>query len=147
MLTVSFTTLLQNHLARLNGSRKPMSKKIFLVDIDGTICEDIPNEAGCEAMAKAKPFPDAIKWVNKRHAEGNYICFFTARRSDEHKEVTDEWLKKQGLKYDQVIYNKPRRTKELNQYHLIDNVSVRATKYEGKFTEFKKKNFDIEVFA
>lgn len=119
--------------------------KIFLVDIDGTICENIKNEEGIERMANAKAFPEAIEWINKKHGEGNYICFFTAR-TDEHKEVTEQWLERHGIAYDQVIYNKPRRVGKFDQYHLIDNVSVRATKYEGKFGEFKKRSFDIEVF-
>jgi len=120
--------------------------KILLIDIDGTICEDIKNEEGLERMENAKPFPDAIEWVNKKYDEGHYICFFTAR-TDRDKKVTEKWLKGQGIKYNQIIFNKPRRTGKYVQYHLIDNASVRATKYEGKFTEFVKRSFDIEVFG
>ena len=35
-----------------------MCKKILLCDIDGTICEDIPNEQ-VERMATAENIPDA----------------------------------------------------------------------------------------
>jgi len=33
--------------------------KVYLVDIDGTICDDIPNETP-EMFATAKAFPDAL---------------------------------------------------------------------------------------
>ena len=122
-----------------------MGKKIFILDIDGTICEDIRNEEGCEKMLAAKPFPDSIEYINRLYSDGNYICFFTSR-TDEHKDVTIEWLKKNGLKYHQIIFNKPRRIGEYDEYHWIDNMHVKATTYKGKFTNFVKKKVEIEVF-
>ena len=38
--------------------------KNYLIDIDGTITDDIPNEEA-ERMATCKPFPDALKTCNK----------------------------------------------------------------------------------
>lgn len=67
--------------------------KIFIIDIDGTICENIRNEEGIERMRNAKPYWDSIKKINELYDQGHYICFFTAR-TDEHKEVTIEWLKR-----------------------------------------------------
>ena len=29
--------------------------KIFIIDIDGTICENVPNELGAERMRHARP--------------------------------------------------------------------------------------------
>ena len=40
-----------------------MAKKIFIIDVDGTICEDVLNEEGTERMANAKPYPDVIKQI------------------------------------------------------------------------------------
>ena len=122
-----------------------MGKKIFIVDIDGTMCEDVRNEEGIEKMEEAKPFLDSIETINKLFDEGNYICFFTSR-TEEHREVTENWLKKQGVKHHKIIFNKPRKTGEFTEYHWIDNVHVRATTYQGKFTDFKKKQVEIEVF-
>lgn len=120
-------------------------KKVYLVDIDGTICDDIRNEEGIAAMAIAKPYLDGIEWVNKKYDEGHYICFFTARKQ-EHKEVTEDWLDNHDVKYHQVIYNKPRRIGKYTSYHMIDNASVKATTYKGKFSEMVKKQVEIEVF-
>lgn len=122
------------------------TKKIFLIDMDGTICEDIRNEEGVERMRQAKPFQDSIDGINRLHDDGHFICIFTAR-TDEHSDVTEEWLKRYGVRYDQVLYNKPRKLGKYTEYHLIDNAKVRATTYKGKFSpNFVKKAFDIEVF-
>lgn len=42
----------------------PEHIKNFLVDIDGTICDDIPNEEP-ERMVNVEPYPDAIKVINQ----------------------------------------------------------------------------------
>ena len=119
--------------------------KIFVIDIDGTICENIRNEEGVGRMAEAKPYMDSIKRINALYDEGHYVCFFTAR-TDEHKQVTEDWLKKHNVKYHQVLYNKPRKIGKYDQYHFIDDASVRATTFKGKFTSFTKKKVEIEVF-
>ena len=119
--------------------------KIFIIDIDGTICENIRNEEGVSRMARAKPYVGSIKRINQLYDEGHYVCFFTAR-TDEHRQVTEEWLKKHFVKYHQVIYNKPRKMGKFDEYHFVDDTSVRATTFRGKFSSFIKKNVEIEVF-
>ena len=56
----------------------PDEIKNYLIDIDGTICDDIPNEEP-ERMLTAKVYPDALETLNKWHKEGHIICFFTSR--------------------------------------------------------------------
>jgi len=70
----------------------PEGVKNFLIDIDGTVCDDIPNEEP-ERMATCLPYPDALKILNKWYAEGHIITFFTSR-TEVHREVTEAWLKK-----------------------------------------------------
>jgi len=119
--------------------------KIFLIDIDGTLCENVKNEDGIEKMATAKPFEESIKEVNRLYDEGHYICLFTAR-NDEHKEVTEKWLKRHGVKYHQIIFNKPRKIGNYTEYHFIDDTPAKATTFKGKFTKFVRKKLEIEVF-
>ena len=119
--------------------------KIFIIDIDGTICENIPNELGVGKMRNAKPYNDSIRMINKLYDEGHYICFFSAR-TDAHRRVTEAWLKRHGVKYHGLILNKPRKLAPYTGYHFIDDAHVRATTYRGKFTHFVKKNVEIEVF-
>ena len=121
------------------------TKRIFLVDIDGTICENIPNEDGVERMRNAKPYEESVRAVNRLYDHGNFICFFTAR-TDEHAEVTKEWLQEHKVKYHQIIFNKPRKSSTFTEYHFIDDTHAKATTFKGKFTHFIKKKIEIEVF-
>ena len=93
----------------------PENVKNYLIDIDGTICDDIPNEEP-ERMATAKLFPDALETLNKWYDQGHIICFFTSRTED-HRQVTQQWLDKNGFKYHSIVMGKPRG----GNYHWIDN--------------------------
>ena len=118
----------------------PADIKNYLIDIDGTITEDIPNEEP-ERMATCKPFDDALAMLNAWYDEGHIITFFTSRTED-HREVTTQWLDKHGFKYHGILMGKPRG----GNYHWIDNHLVRATRYKGKFTSLIKRREEIEVF-
>lgn len=118
----------------------PQGIKNYLIDIDGTVGEDIPNEEP-ERMATAEAYPDAIKTLNKWYDEGHIIFFFTSR-TEAHREVTETWLKKHGFKYHGMVMGKPRG----GNYHWIDNHLVKATRYRGKFTDLINKEVTIEVF-
>jgi uncharacterized HAD superfamily protein len=98
----------------------PEEVKNFLIDIDGTICDDIPNE-------------EPERMVD--------VPFFTSR-TEAHREITETWLKKSGFKYHGLLVGKPRG----GNYHWIDNHIVKATRFKGKFTNFVKKNKEIEIF-
>jgi uncharacterized HAD superfamily protein len=114
--------------------------KNYLIDIDGTICDDIPNEEP-ERMLTAKLYPDALVTINKWYDEGHNICFFTSR-TETHRDYTEIWLKKNGFKYHSLLMGKPRG----GNYHWIDNHLVKATRYRGKFTELIEKEVKIQVF-
>jgi hypothetical protein len=118
----------------------PEGKKNFLIDIDGTICEDIPNEEP-ERMATAAIYAGALETCNGWYAQGHIITFFTSR-TEEHRAVTAEWLDRHGFKYHGILFGKPRG----GNYHWIDNHIVRATHYAGKFTELVEVDAKIQVF-
>jgi hypothetical protein len=118
----------------------PEGIKNYLIDIDGTVGEDIPNEEP-ERMVTAQAYPDAIKTLNKWYDEGHIIFFFTSR-TEAHREVTETWLKKHGFKYHGMVMGKPRG----GNYHWIDNHLVKATRYRGKFTDLIDKEVTIQVF-
>ena len=118
----------------------PDEIKNYLIDIDGTICDDIPNEQP-ERMETAALFDDALETINQWYDEGHIITFFTSR-IESHREVTETWLNKNGFKYHGLLMGKPRG----GNYHWIDNHIVRATRYEGKFTNLVEKSASIQVF-
>ena len=61
--------------------------KIFLIDIDGTCCEDIMNEDS-HLYPTAKVIEGSLEQINKWYDEGNHITFFTARKVYDVVEVT-----------------------------------------------------------
>ena len=46
--------------------------KNYMIDIDGTICDDIPNEEPTR-MATANVYPDALETLNKWYEGGHVI--------------------------------------------------------------------------
>lgn len=125
-----------NHIS----PKLPQEVKNFLIDIDGTICDDIPNEEP-ERMEDAVIYEGALDMINKWFEEGHIITFFTSR-TEEHRPVTERWLAKHGFNYHGILFGKPRG----GNYHWIDNHIVRATRYEGKFTELVMADAKIQVF-
>ena len=118
----------------------PEHIKNYLIDIDGTICDDIPNEEP-ERMAFAKVYPEALKTLNRWYDQGHIITFFTSRL-EEHRSVTKKWLNDHGFKYHGLLMDKPIG----GNYHWIDNHMVRATRYDGRFTDLIEKTVKIQVF-
>ena len=97
----------------------------WLIDVDGTVCEDIPNEEAWR-FADAKPLEGSVEWVNSLTAKGDTVTFFTSRQS-QHRLVTLEWLCRNGFHFIGLITDKPRG----GQYHWVDNLSVKATHWTG----------------
>ncbi|GJM36615.1 MAG: hypothetical protein DHS20C18_56160 [Saprospiraceae bacterium] len=118
----------------------PETIKNFLIDIDGTICDDIPNEEP-ERMMSCIPYPDALKIINKWYKEGHIITFFTSR-TEEHRALTEDWLERHHFNYHSLLVGKPRG----GNYHWIDNHIVKATRFKGKFTDLVVRTHEIEVF-
>jgi hypothetical protein len=115
--------------------------KNFLIDIDGTICDDVPNEEP-ERMGTVLPYPDALQMLKKWYHEGHIIVFFTSR-TEAHRSITEQWLQQHGFLYHGILFGKPRG----GNYHWIDNHIVKATRFKGKFTDLVVKNHEIEVFS
>lgn len=132
------------HDLTVNGQKVspvlPENVKNYLIDIDGTICDDIPNEEP-ERMVTAAVYADALVTLNKWFDEGHIITFFTSR-TEEHRDVTETWLQKHGFRYHGMLMGKPRG----GNYHWIDNHLVRATRYTGKFNDLVEKQHTIQVF-
>jgi uncharacterized HAD superfamily protein len=118
----------------------PDGIKNYLIDIDGTITDDVPNEEPWR-METCLPYDGSVEMINKWYDKGNVITFFTSR-TESHRKVTEEWLNKHGYRYHGILMNKPRG----GQYHIIDNHVIKATRFKGKWSKMIKKNFDIEVF-
>lgn len=97
----------------------------YIVDIDGVVCEDIPNEEP-ERMVTASEIPGTKEMINRWYDEGNIITFFTARTED-LRAVTVTWLKEHGFKFHHIIFGKPRG----GSYHFIDDKPIVFTRFQG----------------
>jgi len=118
----------------------PENIKNYLIDIDGTITDDVPNEDP-ERMKIVEPYEGSVELINAWYNEGHIITFFTSRGS-ELREITETWLKDNEFKYHNLLMDKPRG----GNYHWIDNHIVRATRYNGKWTPLTTVNTNIQVF-
>ena len=123
-----------------NSPTLPDGLKNYLIDIDGTITDDVPNEEP-ERMRQVIPYEGSVETLNGWFDEGHIITFFTSR-TEEVREITEEWLDKWGFKYSNLLMGKPRG----GNYHWIDNHIVRGTRYKGQWTELTNRTVEIQVF-
>ena len=118
-------------------------RKVFLIDIDGTICDDIKNEDS-HLYSSAKPIEGSREIINNWFDEGHHITFFTARESKD-RAVTEEWLKNNGFNYHGLVTDKP-RIKDGEEYCWIDNRPIRGITYKGTWSELTEVYAKIQVF-
>lgn len=93
----------------------------ILIDIDGTICDDVPNEEP-ERMKTATPYKGAKEHINHWYEEGHQITFFTSRENAAHRQITEDWLRKHGFHYHNLLMDKPRG----GNYYWVDNHIVNS---------------------
>ena len=127
----------EGHLA---SPQLPSDIKNYLIDIDGTITDDVPNEEP-ERMSVVIPYSDSVETLNRWYDEGHVITFFTSR-TEEHRDITETWLNKWGYKYHGLLMGKPRG----GNYHWVDNHIVKGTRYEGVWSDLVREERTIEVF-
>jgi len=76
--------------------------KRIVIDLDGTICQELPTFD----RSLAKPKPGAVETINKLHDAGWFIIIYTGRGWAEYK-MTKYWLDAAGIKYDVLLCAKP----------------------------------------
>ena len=118
----------------------PAEKQNYLIDLDGTVCDDCPNEEP-DRMVTAKPYLEARDTINKWYDQGHIITFFSAR-TDDHRGLTVRWLSEHGFKYHRLLLNKPRG----GSYVWIDNHSVKGVTYKGIWSNLVKKLKEVTIF-
>ena len=114
--------------------------KNYLIDIDGTITDDVPNEDH-ERMKHVLPYDGSVETLNKWYDDGHIITFFTSR-TEEVRQITEDWLDKHGYKYHGLLMGKPRG----GNYHWVDNHIVKGTRYQGVWADLIEVNKKIQVF-
>ena len=79
-----------------------MRQEIILVDIDGTLTNEVCFTE--EECVMATPRYNSIAYVNQLHNE-NFIVIYTARRQELYF-PTITWLKMYGVKYHAIQFGK-----------------------------------------
>lgn len=103
-----------------------MSKfnKIYVFDLDNTLCETIKNPNGFWEYEKSKPLKERIKLVNRLYEEGNYIIIDTARGSGSGKdfyELTKNQLNIWGLNHHEL-----RTGVKISSDYYIDDKAINS---------------------
>jgi len=90
--------------------------KTYVIDIDGTICENRASKEAC--YSESKPIMNRIEKINRLFDQGNEIIYLTARGMGRHNNnpyaaiqdfysLTELQLKKWGCKYHSLFLGKP----------------------------------------
>ncbi len=119
-------------------------KKIFIFDLDDTICKTLNKK-----YDKSKPYKSIIKKINLLKENGHIIKIFTARYMGKNKENyklvkkkyfsrVQRQLKGWGVNYDELILGKPSYDYFIDDkcYNIKDNSTLSLI---NKFV-LKKKN-------
>ena len=101
----------------------------ILIDIDGTVSEDIPNEQAYR-FSTAYVLKNAQESVSELYNRGHKITFFTAR-PEKYRNVTETWLHNNGFKHHHIIFDKPRG----GNYVWIDNLDVTGITFNNNWDQ------------
>lgn len=105
----------------------------FIVDIDDTLIKS--EKKYCEARGKMnyynpQPIQSEIDQVNREFEKGNKIIIFTGRGGD-IRELTEKQLKEVGVKYHELIMDKP------------DGIYIDATQAFRSIEEYNENKINI----
>ena len=113
----------------------PVQSHAWTYKQKGTVMPDIQT-ALKSAIDAWEPTPTGQQLKEK------HMFQFTKFDIEEHRAVTEQWLNENGFKYHGILFGKPRG----GNYHWVDNHIVRATRYEGHFTDLVLTDAKIQVF-
>ncbi len=92
------------NIGKIIFMKEELHTKIYVVDVDNTICETINGD-----YINAKPYKDRIDKLNKLYDEGNTIIYWTARGSEtgiSWDNFTRKQFKDWGVKYKFIRFDK-----------------------------------------
>jgi|TARA_Y100000310_G_scaffold108632_1_gene106996 hypothetical protein len=100
--------------------------KKFVIDIDGTICEEVG------AVIGRTPYKDRIEKINKLYDDSHIIIYITARgiksgRGESYyRTITEKQLKEWGCKYHELIF------KNHDADVFVDDRSIHPDQFFGE---------------
>ena len=95
----------------------------YVIDLDDTICYTENRD-----FENSKPYKEVIDKINELYDKGIEIIIYTARgakscntieaRIAKYKRVTEDWLKKNGVKYTELVFGK------MNADYYVDDKNL-----------------------
>lgn len=121
-----------------------MDKKVFILDIDETICKAPKKEDGSFDYSNAIPFQKTIDKINELAIEGHRIDLFTARGmrtfngnvekiNEYHRPILEQWLKEHNVTYHSLEFGKP----WARDYFIVDDRNITI----NQFLETKSEDY------
>jgi len=83
-----------------------MDKKLYMIDVDNTICSQSENGD----YSSAEPWMDRIEEYNKLYNSGHTVIYWTARGTTtgiDWRELTEQQFGYWGVKYHELRLGKP----------------------------------------
>lgn len=114
-----------------------MKKKAIIVDMDGTICENVTGrpwygKGAAEGMLEDRPYTDIINLIDSyAYKYDLQVIILTGRHKGEELEATKKWLDKNSFFYDKIY------ARDLNDYSKT--VVYKERVYESEI----KSNYDV----
>ena len=95
----------------------------YVIDLDDTICFTENRD-----FENSKPYTEVINKINELYDKGIKIVIYTARgakscntleeREKKYREITEKWLKKNGVKYTELVFGK------MNADYYVDDKNM-----------------------
>ena len=100
----------------------------LIIDLDGTIC----SEEKSFSRPLATPKSGCAEFISSLYNDGHTIIIYSARTWQEY-EVTEDWLKRHGIKFHQLILGKP-----IGDF-WIDDRAIEFTSWEAVRNKIENK--------
>ena len=82
-------------------------KKTFCVDIDGILTKETEG-FGEEIYMSRTPNEQNIERLRTLHSSGKARIILHTSRHEEDREVTEQWLKRHNIPYNEIVFGKPK---------------------------------------
>lgn len=99
-----FVPALNKHLGQNLKVKDVKGRLNTSYNVEQSIIDDFFLRLGDKVFSELKPVPGALETINHLYDEGFEVYFITARPK-EANEVTKQWLKKYGFKYNGLFHS------------------------------------------
>jgi len=108
--------------------------KLVEFDLDGVLCEELNKVTGSDDYKSCRPLHSGINFFNEFKRRGWFVRINTSR-FPEDKRVTQEWLSKYNILYDELVMGKPQADLRIDDRSLNPKYFNMETLFKELFCE------------